>query len=82
MAGFEVFVLQAVNNLAVVLLSQGALKEVCSLGDVRFKIADGRTQGIEVLETALRTSPSTIVVAEPFLFNLCELFLRQIVLFD
>lgn len=28
--------------------------------------------GIDVLETALRTSPSTVVVAEPFLFNLCK----------
>lgn len=29
-------------------------------------------QGIQVLEDALRASPSTIVVAEPFLFNLCK----------
>lgn len=30
--------------------------------------------GIDVLETALRTSPSTVVVAEPFLFNLSTLY--------
>jgi len=29
-------------------------------------------KGIEVLEHALRASPSSVVVAEPFLFNLCE----------
>ncbi|RDX48174.1 hypothetical protein OH76DRAFT_1352964 [Lentinus brumalis] len=35
----------------------------------------GRLQeGIEVLETALRTSPSAIVTAEPFLFNLSTLY--------
>jgi trafficking protein particle complex subunit 12 len=28
--------------------------------------------GIEVLETALEASPSTLAMAEPFLFNLCE----------
>ncbi|TFK48533.1 hypothetical protein OE88DRAFT_1634832 [Heliocybe sulcata] len=47
----------AVNNLAVVLLSQGLIKE-----------------GIDVLEKALRASPSTVVVAEPFLFNLSTLY--------
>ncbi|EPQ56230.1 hypothetical protein GLOTRDRAFT_40456 [Gloeophyllum trabeum ATCC 11539] len=47
----------AVNNLAVVLLSQGLIKE-----------------GIDVLEKALSTSPSTVVVAEPFLFNLSTLY--------
>jgi len=31
-------------------------------------------EGIEVLETALKTSPSTVVVAEPFLFNLSTLY--------
>ncbi|RPD76400.1 hypothetical protein L226DRAFT_460848 [Lentinus tigrinus ALCF2SS1-7] len=35
----------------------------------------GRLQeGIEVLENALRTSPATIVTAEPFLFNLSTLY--------
>jgi trafficking protein particle complex subunit 12 len=29
-------------------------------------------EGIEALEKALKTSPSSVVVAEPFLFNLCE----------
>ena len=28
-------------------------------------------EGIEVLEAALETSPSTLAMAEPFLFNLC-----------
>jgi trafficking protein particle complex subunit 12 len=28
-------------------------------------------EGIEVLETALESSPSTLAMAEPFLFNLC-----------
>jgi hypothetical protein len=28
-------------------------------------------QGIEVLEAALHSSPSAVVVAEPYLFNLC-----------
>ena len=28
-------------------------------------------QGIDLLEAALKTSPSSVVVAEPFLFNLC-----------
>ena len=28
-------------------------------------------QGINVLETAFRGSPSTLAMAEPFLFNLC-----------
>lgn len=29
-------------------------------------------QAIDVLERALESSPSTVVVAEPFLFNLCK----------
>lgn len=29
-------------------------------------------KGIDVLEKALRHSPSSVVVAEPFLFNLCK----------
>jgi hypothetical protein len=29
-------------------------------------------EGIEVLEAALEASPSTLAMAEPFLFNLCE----------
>jgi trafficking protein particle complex subunit 12 len=29
-------------------------------------------EAIEVLESALKASPSSVVVAEPFLFNLCE----------
>lgn len=29
-------------------------------------------EAIDVLETALKTSPSSVVIAEPFLFNLCE----------
>ncbi|KAH7890846.1 hypothetical protein F5I97DRAFT_1800098 [Phlebopus sp. FC_14] len=32
------------------------------------------TEGIELLEAALRISPSTVVVAEPFLFNLSTLY--------
>lgn len=32
---------------------------------------DGVVQGIDLLEAALKTSPSSVVVAEPFLFNLC-----------
>ncbi|KAG6833005.1 hypothetical protein H0H87_012591 [Tephrocybe sp. NHM501043] len=48
----------AVNNLSVSLLGQGKLKE----------------QGIDVLETALKASPSSVVVAEPFLFNLSTLY--------
>ena len=28
-------------------------------------------EGIDVLEAALETSPSTLAMAEPFLFNLC-----------
>ena len=31
-------------------------------------------EGIEVLEAALETSPSTLAMAEPFLFNLCTCF--------
>lgn len=31
-------------------------------------------EGIEVLERAMRTSPSSVVVAEPFLFNLSTLY--------
>ncbi|KAK0489183.1 hypothetical protein IW261DRAFT_1548087 [Armillaria novae-zelandiae] len=31
-------------------------------------------EGIEVLENALKTSPSSVVVAEPFLFNLSTLY--------
>ena len=64
----------AVNNLAVVLLNQGRLQEV------RLSFFGGEawascsvSQAIELLETALRTSPATIVTAEPFLFNICEL---------
>lgn len=30
-------------------------------------------EGIQVLETALESSPSTLAMAEPFLFNLCAL---------
>ncbi|KAI0075300.1 hypothetical protein K474DRAFT_1599988 [Panus rudis PR-1116 ss-1] len=52
----------AINNLAVALLSQGKLKEAT-----------------QVLEETLRQSPSTIVAAEPFLFNLATLYeLRSI----
>ena len=29
-------------------------------------------QGIDVLEKSLKASPSSLVVVEPFLFNLCE----------
>ena len=29
-------------------------------------------QGIDVLEKSLKVSPSTLVVVEPFLFNLCK----------
>ncbi|KIJ65562.1 hypothetical protein HYDPIDRAFT_130837 [Hydnomerulius pinastri MD-312] len=47
----------ALNNLSVVLLSQGRIKE-----------------GIELLESALKASPSSVVVAEPFLFNLSTLY--------
>jgi hypothetical protein len=31
-------------------------------------------EGIQVLETALESSPSTLAMAEPFLFNLCAYF--------
>jgi len=31
-------------------------------------------EGIEVLEAALETSPSTLAMAEPFLFNLSTLY--------
>lgn len=31
-------------------------------------------EGIEVLEAALEASPSTLAMAEPFLFNLCAFF--------
>ncbi|PPQ64218.1 hypothetical protein CVT24_008594 [Panaeolus cyanescens] len=56
----------AVNNLAVVLLGQGKVKE-----------------GIEVLEMALAASPATLVVAEPFLFNLATLYeLRSTIGFE
>ncbi|KAF9266892.1 hypothetical protein L218DRAFT_1066581 [Marasmius fiardii PR-910] len=38
-------------------------------------LAQGKLkEGIEVLEKALRTSPSSVVVAEPFLFNLSTLY--------
>ena len=38
------------------------------------RLTEGRdaSQGVEVLEGALRASPATIVTAEPFLFNLCK----------
>lgn len=32
-------------------------------------------QGIDLLEAAMNTSPSSVVVAEPFLFNLCTCLL-------
>ena len=35
-------------------------------------------EGIEVLEAALETSPSTLAMAEPFLFNLCTCFIMII----
>ena len=31
-----------------------------------------RFQGIDVLEKSLKASPSSLVVVEPFLFNLCK----------
>lgn len=31
-------------------------------------------EGIQVLEAALQASPSTLAMAEPFLFNLCAYF--------
>ncbi|KAK7061051.1 hypothetical protein VNI00_000786 [Paramarasmius palmivorus] len=38
-------------------------------------LSQGRLkEGIDVLEKALRSSPSTVVVAEPFLFNLSTLY--------
>jgi trafficking protein particle complex subunit 12 len=68
--------LQAVNDLSVSLLGQGRLKEVCisayHIVAQYVSVECGITiQGIEILETALATSPSSVVVAEPFLFNLC-----------
>ncbi len=35
-------------------------------------------EGIEVLETAFESSPSTLAMAEPFLFNLCTCFFFKI----
>ncbi len=64
----------AVNNLAVALLNQGRLQEVsgrdAALASQGSSCIAG--QAIKLLEDALRTSPATIVTAEPFLFNLCE----------
>ncbi len=37
-------------------------------------------EGIEVLEKALRDSPASVVVAEPFLFNLCESLIHVILI--
>ena len=34
-------------------------------------------QGIDVLEKSLKASPSSLVVVEPFLFNLCKQFLHH-----
>ena len=64
----------AVNNLAVALLNQGRLQEVDSTLQTQVPHRTNyvpHLKGIEVLENALRTSPATIVTAEPFLFNLC-----------
>jgi tetratricopeptide (TPR) repeat protein len=36
-------------------------------------------EGIEVLEAALETSPSTLAMAEPFVFNLCACFFRTLI---
>lgn len=59
------------NNLAVALLSQGHLQEVRSqFYVVIFGLSP--CQGIQILEDALHASPSTVVVAEPLLFNLGE----------
>ena len=41
---------------------------VALLGQGRLK------DGIEVLEAALEASPSTLAMAEPFLFNLCAFY--------
>lgn len=68
--------LKAVNNLAVALLGQGKLREVklaVYYTANRLHVHNSE-QGIDVLETALKASPSSVVVAEPFLFNLCKLF--------
>ena len=37
-------------------------------------------EGIEVLKAALETSPSTLAMAEPFLFNLCRCFMMVVVI--
>lgn len=66
------------NNLAVALLNQGKLREVSNTPTTTpSPVSNWLTihvymQGIEVLENALRTSPATIVTAEPSLFNLCK----------
>lgn len=36
------------------------------------------SKGIEALETALKASPASVVVAEPFLFNLCEFMNKSV----
>lgn len=61
------------NNLSVSLLSQGKLKEVSVLRHcLSFHSDLFLFKGIEVLEKALKSSPASVVIAEPFLFNLCE----------
>jgi hypothetical protein len=45
---------------------------VALLGQGRLK------EGIEVLEAALEASPSTLAMAEPFLFNLCAFFVLSL----
>ncbi|KAF8845121.1 hypothetical protein BDN67DRAFT_1007487 [Paxillus ammoniavirescens] len=60
----------AVNNLAVALLSQGRIKEV-RLVSIS---TPAPALGIDLLESALNSSPSSVTVAEPFLFNLSTLY--------
>jgi len=56
----------------VTLLNQGKAKEVISIIFVLLLLGLLLiSKAIEVLESALQASPSTVVVAEPFLFNLC-----------
>jgi hypothetical protein len=65
---------KGINNLAVALLNQGKLKEVSTNSDIPCTGHLMHTaQSIEMLETALKASPSSVVVVEPFLFNLCKL---------
>jgi hypothetical protein len=62
--------------LFLLLLSAAARVRVQAINNLAVALlGQGKLkEGIQVLEAAMEASPSTLAMAEPFLFNLCACF--------